>query len=207
MKPDMHTNLLAQPQFVGHAIPKMFKADSWANANKSLPIHASTELNPPYVLLQSWQRKTSAHAVPAGICRWSAVCSKIRTALRDSLIIKTERNRASKYETFSNKIGCLGSLLERKAHVALQQIENQALASKQGNSGFFPERVARVPVSLWGSGGEAAFAKSFAFVCATVRNHRQPSSTVCMSAVRLSLCADAAGVVQKVCQVDSWRCS
>ena len=32
----------------------------------------------------------------------------------------------------------------------------------------------------------------------------QPFATVCMSAIRLSLCANATGVVSKVCQVDSW---
>ena len=34
--------------------------------------------------------------------------------------------------------------------------------------------VARVPVSLWGSGGEAVFAKC----CVCVRNRSQPSATV-----------------------------
>ena len=56
----------------------------------------------------------------------------------------------------------------------------------------FPECVAWVPVSLWGSGGEAALG---APCC-------QPSATVCVTAVWLSLCADASGVVSKVCQVD-----
>ena len=36
---------------------------------------------------------------------------------------------------------------------------------------MFPERVARVPVSLWGSGGKAVFAKSCSMQpSATVRN-------------------------------------
>ena len=62
--------------------------------------------------------------------------------------------------------------------------------------------VARVPVSLWGSGGKAVFAKC----CVCVRNRPQPSATVrnvCVRAVRLSLCANATGVVSKVSQVDS----
>ena len=37
---------------------------------------------------------------------------------------------------------------------------------------FFPECVARVPVSLWGSGGGAVFARR----CLTVRNRPQPSA-------------------------------
>ena len=37
---------------------------------------------------------------------------------------------------------------------------------------FFPECVARVPVSLWGSGGEAVFAES----CVCARNRSQPSA-------------------------------
>ena len=48
---------------------------------------------------------------------------------------------------------------------------------------FFPECVARVPVSLWGSGGEAVFAKS----CVCGRNRRQPSATVCVSAMAVRL--------------------
>ena len=38
----------------------------------------------------------------------------------------------------------------------------------------FPECVAKVPVSLWGSGGWAVFARR----CPTVRNRPQPSATV-----------------------------
>ena len=38
----------------------------------------------------------------------------------------------------------------------------------------FPECVARVPVSLWGSGGEAVFAK----ICVCGRNRSQPPATV-----------------------------
>ena len=68
----------------------------------------------------------------------------------------------------------------------------------------FPKCVARVPVSLWGSGGEAVLAKS-CFMLSTIRNRPQPFTTVCVRAVRLSLCANASGVVSKVCQVDSWR--
>ena len=64
---------------------------------------------------------------------------------------------------------------------------------------IFPECVARVPVSLWGSGGEAVFAKSCVCVrnrsqpSATVRNSPQPPATVCMRAIRLSTVASAAG--------------
>ena len=39
---------------------------------------------------------------------------------------------------------------------------------------FFPECVARVPVSLWGCGGRGVFAGC----CPTVRNRSQPSATV-----------------------------
>ena len=66
---------------------------------------------------------------------------------------------------------------------------------------IFPECVARVPVSLWGCGGEAVFAENC--VSATVRNRPQPFATVCVSAVRLSTVASASGVVLKACQVDS----
>ena len=66
---------------------------------------------------------------------------------------------------------------------------------------FVPECVARVPVSLWGSGGKAVFAKS----CVCVRNRPQVFATVCVSAVRLSTVASASGVVPKACKVDSWR--
>ena len=51
----------------------------------------------------------------------------------------------------------------------------------------------------WGSGGEAVFAK----FCVCVRNRRQPSATVCVTAVRLSTVTSASGVVLKACQVDS----
>ena len=50
----------------------------------------------------------------------------------------------------------------------------------------------------WGSGGEAAFAKS----CVCDRNRPQPSATVCVRAVRLSTVASASGVVLKASQVD-----
>ena len=63
---------------------------------------------------------------------------------------------------------------------------------------FFPECVARVPVSFGGL-GQAVFAES----CLGVRNRSQPSASVCVSAVRLSTVASASGVVPKACQVDS----
>ena len=83
----------------------------------------------------------------------------------------------------------------------------------------FPECVARVPVSLWGSVGEAVFAEScvrnrsqpFATVrnrqpSATVGNRRQPSATV---GNRLRECSPQWRVllegVSKVCPVDSCR--
>ena len=53
----------------------------------------------------------------------------------------------------------------------------------------------------WGSGGEAVFAK----FCVCVRNRRQPSATVRVSAVRLSTGASVSGVVPKACQVELWR--
>ena len=40
---------------------------------------------------------------------------------------------------------------------------------------YFPECVARVPVSLWGSGGWGRVRLDVAFVVATVRNRPQPS--------------------------------
>ena len=74
----------------------------------------------------------------------------------------------------------------------------------------FPECVARVPVSLWGSGRETVFAKC----CVCARNRSQPSATVRVRTVRLSkvcqfdswqrLCGNATEVVSKVCQFDSW---
>ena len=42
---------------------------------------------------------------------------------------------------------------------------------------FFPERVARVPVSLWGFGVEGVFAQH-AFIFATVRDRPQPFATI-----------------------------
>ena len=62
----------------------------------------------------------------------------------------------------------------------------------------FPDCVARVPVSLWGSGGKAVFAKC----CVCVRNRSQPFATVFLTAVRLSTVANAPGVVSKVSSVD-----
>ena len=53
----------------------------------------------------------------------------------------------------------------------------------------------------WGSGGEAVFAK----FCVCGRNRRQPSATVCVSAVRLSTVASASEGVQKLCQNESRR--
>ena len=66
---------------------------------------------------------------------------------------------------------------------------------------FFPECVARVPVSLWGSGGEAVFAKS----CVCGRNRRQMSATLCVSAVTLSTLASAAA--RGLESVSSWLVS
>ena len=43
-----------------------------------------------------------------------------------------------------------------------------------GQCSLFPECVARVPVSLWGSGVEGVFARR----CRTVRNRPQPFATV-----------------------------
>ena len=56
-----------------------------------------------------------------------------------------------------------------------------------------------VPVSLWGSGGKAVFAQ----FCVCGRNRPQAFATVCVTAVRLSSCANASGVLPKVCQIDS----
>ena len=67
--------------------------------------------------------------------------------------------------------------------------KNVACNSKKGpmsmaTSMFFPECVARVPVSLWGCGGRAVFAARCVYVrnrpqpSATVRNRSQPSATV-----------------------------
>ena len=69
---------------------------------------------------------------------------------------------------------------------------------------FVPECVARVPVSLWGSGGCGCVRQELRLRSQpSVRNRLQPSSTAGGDAVRLSLCANATGVVQKVYQVDS----
>ena len=67
--------------------------------------------------------------------------------------------------------------------------------------GHFSECVARVPVSLGGLGVRLRSPK-VAFATATVGNRRQPSATVCVSAVRLSTVASASGVVLKACQVE-----
>ena len=54
---------------------------------------------------------------------------------------------------------------------------------------------------IWGSGGEAVFAKS----CVYVRNRPRATATVCVRAARLSTGASASGVIPKACQVDSCR--
>ena len=64
------------------------------------------------------------------------------------------------------------------------------------DAAFFPECVARVPVSLGGLGVRLC-SSSFAFATATVRNRSQASATVCVSAVRLSAMASASGAVPK----------
>ena len=69
---------------------------------------------------------------------------------------------------------------------------------------FFPECVARIPVSLGGLGVRLC-SSSFIFAVATVGKRRQPFATVRVSAVRLSTVASVPGVVPKVCQVDSYR--
>ena len=69
---------------------------------------------------------------------------------------------------------------------------------------FFPECVARVPVSLGGLGVRLCSPK-VAFATATVGNRSQPFATVCGDAVRLSTVASASGVAPKSCQVDSCR--
>ena len=60
---------------------------------------------------------------------------------------------------------------------------------------FFPECVARVPVSLGGLGA--------GLCCQVLRLRSQPTATVCVRAVRLSTVANASGGVPKACQVDS----
>ena len=67
-----------------------------------------------------------------------------------------------------------------------------------------PECVARVPVSLWGCGGEAVFTKG----CVCARNRSQPSATVrnrLREARKISTVASASGPVPKACPVDSCR--
>ena len=66
---------------------------------------------------------------------------------------------------------------------------------------FFPECVARVPVSLGGLGVRLC-SPSFAFATATVRNRPQPSATACGDAVRLSTVASVSGVDEKACQIE-----
>ena len=51
---------------------------------------------------------------------------------------------------------------------------------------------------IWGSGGEAVFAES----CVYVGNRSRATTTVCVTAVRLSTVASAPGVVLRACQVD-----
>ena len=80
------------------------------------------------------------------------------------------------------------------------QNQIQVAISRQINHfTFFPECVARVPVLLGGLGVRLR-SPSFAFAVATVPNRRQPSATA-----RLSTVASTAGVLQKVCQVESCR--
>ena len=67
---------------------------------------------------------------------------------------------------------------------------------------FFPECVARVPVSFGGLGVRLCSRKVVSMF-ATVRNRSQTFATVCVSAVRLSTVASASGVVPKSCQVDA----
>ena len=61
---------------------------------------------------------------------------------------------------------------------------------------FFPECVARVPVSHFGGLGVRLCSPKLAPCC-------QQSATVCGRSVRLSTVASASGVVPKACQVDS----
>ena len=66
---------------------------------------------------------------------------------------------------------------------------------------FFPECVARVPVSFGGLGVRLCSRKVVSMF-ATVRNRSPTTATVCVTAVRLSTVASAPGVVLKACQVD-----
>ena len=50
----------------------------------------------------------------------------------------------------------------------------EKVANSRNTAFFFPECVARIPVSLWGSGVEGVIARR----CPTVRNRPQPSATV-----------------------------
>ena len=70
---------------------------------------------------------------------------------------------------------------------------------------FFPECVARVPVSFGGLGVRLCSRKVVSMF-ATVRNRSPTTATVCVSAVRLSTVASAPGVIPKACQVDSSIC-
>ena len=69
---------------------------------------------------------------------------------------------------------------------------------------FFPECVARVPVSFGGLGVRLCSRKVVSMF-ATVRNRSRATATVCVSAVRLSTVASAPGVIPKACEVESCR--
>ena len=84
---------------------------------------------------------------------------------------------------------------------------NNAFPPPVVREALFPECVARVPVSLWGFGGEAAFARSCSML-STVRKRPQPFARVrnrLCEARKLSTEASASGVVPKACPVESWR--
>ena len=70
---------------------------------------------------------------------------------------------------------------------------SQELLSHEVAHGYlqvFPECVARVPVSLWGFGGKAVFAKSCSML-STVRKARlRDRPTVCVTAVKALICAN-----------------
>ena len=104
----------------------------------------------------------------------------------------------------ANRSEARGALVRRHANRSVKTSRRQVRPIKGLASERCENRFSRMRSEgsrfTWGSGGEAVFAK----FCVCVRNHRQPSATVCGDAVRLSTVASASGVVPKACQVDSF---
>ena len=124
------------------------------------------------------------------LCVMCCVCVCVCCLRVSVCVVRGGRRRRT--EGGGRKEGGGANLKTRTPHVNVGKNCHLFPHFSMPGSKFFPECVARVPVSFWGLGVRLC-SPSFAFAVATVGNRRQPSATVRGDAVRLSTSARAAG--------------